>query len=214
MKYPELESSTLEFKLNIPKNDQIIKTIIGFCNQFGGKLVIGVDDQGEIIGLDEKDVDSMLEYLDKAIYESCSPPIIPLIYQRRFGDKIILVIQVPSGMNKPYYRQSDGLEKGTYIRLGRSTNRANADVIEELRWRSRGRFYDSLPVYHAERSDLLDSAIEEFNRRKKIAKDMPVTDELLHSYQLIVEEHGKVYPTTAGILLFGKKRQKVILVKA
>ncbi len=36
-RHPESESALLEFKREVPKNEQIIKTIIGFCNQKGGK---------------------------------------------------------------------------------------------------------------------------------------------------------------------------------
>lgn len=36
--YPELESSTLEFKSTFPKSDQIIKIMIAFCNHHGAKL--------------------------------------------------------------------------------------------------------------------------------------------------------------------------------
>lgn len=36
MRYSEQESATVEWKVALPKNDQIIKTIIGFCNQNGG----------------------------------------------------------------------------------------------------------------------------------------------------------------------------------
>jgi predicted transcriptional regulator YheO len=36
--FTEKESSTLEFKQELPKNNQIVKTIIGFANQFGGRL--------------------------------------------------------------------------------------------------------------------------------------------------------------------------------
>ncbi|MGL5626697.1 MAG: AlbA family DNA-binding domain-containing protein [Candidatus Rhabdochlamydia sp.] len=42
-RYPESESALLEFKREVPKNEQIIKTIIGFCNQKGGKLILGID---------------------------------------------------------------------------------------------------------------------------------------------------------------------------
>ncbi len=35
MKYPRKKSSTIEFKRELPKNDQIIKTVVGFCNQKG-----------------------------------------------------------------------------------------------------------------------------------------------------------------------------------
>ena len=67
MKYPGLESSTLEFKQSIPEKDQIIKTIIGFCNRNGGKLIIGVGATGEIIGVAEEEVQKIMEHLDKGI---------------------------------------------------------------------------------------------------------------------------------------------------
>ena len=53
MKYPEQESSLLEFKQKVPKNDQIIKTVVGFCNHKGGKLIIGVENDGTIVGVQE-----------------------------------------------------------------------------------------------------------------------------------------------------------------
>jgi ATP-dependent DNA helicase RecG len=47
--FREKESSTLEFKQELPKNNQIVKTIIGFANQFGGRLIIGVAENGSIV---------------------------------------------------------------------------------------------------------------------------------------------------------------------
>ena len=131
MKYPKQESSTIEFKQELPKNEQIIKTVIGFCNQKGGKLIVGVKNDGTITGLDEEKIQTVLEFLDKAIFEASSPPIIPKIYAQNIGKKTILIIEVSSGMNKPYFIKSKGLEKGTYVRLGRSTLRATSDMIEE-----------------------------------------------------------------------------------
>ncbi len=208
MKYPLRESSTLEFKRQIPKNDQIIKTIIGFCNQNGGKLLIGVDDDGTIYGVPESEINKMLEYLDKSIYEAITPPIIPQVYAQHIGDKTILIIEVSSGSNKPYYVTSEGLEKGTYIRLGCSTMHANADIIEELKWRSRGLSFDMMPVYHARREDLNDDAFKSFlATRKSGFKGLENIDEFLFAYHLMVREHAYIYPTVAGILLFGKKPQ-------
>jgi ATP-dependent DNA helicase RecG len=54
MKYPERESSTLELKRELPKNDQIVKTVIGFSNQSGGRLIVGVADDGTVVGIEEK----------------------------------------------------------------------------------------------------------------------------------------------------------------
>jgi ATP-dependent DNA helicase RecG len=45
------ESKTLEYKAELPKGEQLAKTLIAFANGSGGKLVIGVDDQRQWIGL-------------------------------------------------------------------------------------------------------------------------------------------------------------------
>lgn len=208
MKYNEVESSTIELKREIPKNEQIIKTTIGFCNQNGGKLIIGVNNDGTIIGINENEIQKALEYLEKSIYESTAPSIIPLIYTQQIAGKLLLIIEVSSGMNKPYYLRSEGLEKGVYIRLGRSTVRANADMIEELKWQSRGREFDEMAVYNATVNDLDQDKIADFlsKRIRKRKSEISLKD-ALSSYHLIIKEHAHTYPTTAGILLFGKEPQ-------
>ena len=45
------ESKTLEFKESLPKNDSIAKTAIAFSNTSGGRLIIGVNDKREIVGI-------------------------------------------------------------------------------------------------------------------------------------------------------------------
>ena len=73
MKYPGQESSKLEFKSIIPANAKIIKTIIGFCNAKGGKLVIGVKNDGIIEGISEDTAHQAMEWLDHAIYKASTP---------------------------------------------------------------------------------------------------------------------------------------------
>lgn len=68
MKYAETESSFFEFKREMPKNNQIIKTITGFCNRYGGKIIIDINDDRTIIGVSDHDVGEM-------IYETTSPPL-------------------------------------------------------------------------------------------------------------------------------------------
>ncbi len=207
MKYPESESSTVEWKVAFPEKEQIIKTIIGFCNRFGGKLVIGVANNGEIIGIEESLAEKQMEHLDKMIYESSSPPIIPLVHTQRIADKVILLIEVSSGMNKPYYIKSMGMEKGVFVRLGRSSMRANADMIEELKWSSRGLHFDLSSLYHAAEDDLDKEALEDFFSIRK-GKKKGSSDAIFSSFNIINEEHKVTYPTVTGILLFGKHPEK------
>ncbi len=45
------ESHHLEFKLEEENNKDFAKTIVSFANTDGGKILIGVKDDGEIIGV-------------------------------------------------------------------------------------------------------------------------------------------------------------------
>jgi ATP-dependent DNA helicase RecG len=189
IRYPEMESSFLEFKREVPKNDQIIKTIIGFCNQKGGKLILGVADDRTIVGLPELVIEHLLESLDHAIYEACHPTIIPVISQQRFGDKSILIISVSAGMNKPYYRKSEGMHRGTFVRIGRSTVKATPEMIEELKWQSHNIDFEKLPIYRAKTEDIDGQLVQKFlNARKNHAK-AETSQEIMRSYSLILEEH-------------------------
>lgn len=209
MKYLEPESSTIEWKSSFPEKEQIVKTIIGFCNRFGGKLVIGIANNGEIVGIDESAAEAQMEHLDKMIYESSAPPIIPLVHAQRIGDKVVLLIEVSSGMNKPYYIKSLGMEKGVFVRLGRSTMRANADMIEELKWSSRGLYFDLSSLYHATADDLDMESIENFFSIRKGKKKSSI-DAILDSFNIINEEHKSKYPTVTGMLIFGKRPEKYL----
>ncbi len=213
MKYPCEESSILEFKREIPKNDQIIKTVVGFCNQKGGEVIIGVDNDGTVIGVPEEKVTQLLEYLDKSIYDATSPAIVPRIFSQRIGEKVVVVVRVSEGMNKPYHIKAAGIKEGTYIRVGRTTSLAKPETIEELKWQSRPRSfsYDSMPVYDATIEDLDLEKFREFLTLRRQAPKGPINiDKLLRAYFLVTEEQGYSYPTIAGILLFGKDPQRFL----
>lgn len=207
MRYPEEESSTVEWKREIPHNDQIIKTVIAFCNHHGGKIVMGVANSGEILGISQEEIEETMEFLDKAIHEACHPPIIPRVYAQRFEERTLLIIEVSPGMSKPYFRKAEGLDRGTYIRLGRSTLRATPDMIEELRWQSTGIDFETLPNHRATKEDLDEEALQYFLDHRKNHAKAPCTDPVLRSYSLLALEHSKFYPTQAALLLFGKHPQ-------
>lgn len=51
------ESKTVEFKAKLPdKSETYMKTIIAFANTSGGKLIIGIDDNKSIIGIDKDNI--------------------------------------------------------------------------------------------------------------------------------------------------------------
>lgn len=74
------EGKTVEFKVNFLKNNQITKTICAFANRAGGYLVIGINDENKIIGLNNNQVNDYLEKLPNIIHDSIYPMLLPEIY--------------------------------------------------------------------------------------------------------------------------------------
>ncbi len=207
MKYPESESATIEWKETLPQKQPIYKTIVGFCNQNGGKIILGIKDDGSIVGLPQNQVEELLETLERDIYLACSPPIIPKVFAKRIEDRIIVIVEVSPGMNKPYYITSEGLEQGTYIRIGAHTVKANNAMIEELRWQARGLHFETMLHYQTSHKDLDGKKIRAFLNARRNQNKVKYSDAILKAYHLIGEEHTKYLATNAGLLLFGKRPQ-------
>ena len=210
MKYAGKESSTLEFKEKIPSKQQIIKSVLGFCNLYGGKIVIGVNDNQEIVGVPEEKIEDLIDTLHRSIHESSTPPVLPAVYTQRIDEKILLVIEVSSGMNKPYFRTSEGMAKGTYIRIGTQTVKTTSEMIEELKWKSRGRFLDELPVYAAAANDIDDDVFQTFLNDRPAKFQKTKIKEVMSHYNILIKEHLQTYPTVGGVLLFGKNPQRFL----
>lgn len=207
MRFSGTESNTLEFKAEIPLNNQIVKTAIALCNTNGGRIVLGVADDGRIVGLSDRDIEESMERLDTAIFDACMPHILPKLYAQRLGEKTVLIIEISEGMNKPYYLNVEGVDKGTYIRLGRHTVHAPPEIIQELTWKSKGIDFEKMPVFDARLDDLENASIEHFIKNRKNAGVAILDDQTLKSYGLISYDQSKKYPSVAGLLLFGKKPQ-------
>ena len=54
------ESKTLEFKQQLPKEQQITKTLIAFANGSGGKFIVGVTDDRQLVGIQDDIFDKQL----------------------------------------------------------------------------------------------------------------------------------------------------------
>ncbi|MCF8363474.1 MAG: ATP-binding protein [Prolixibacteraceae bacterium] len=97
------ESKTLELKEALPKHDNIAKTVIAFSNTSGGKLIIGVNDQRRIIGINGNDLFEIQDKIASIISDNCSPDIMPEIYSVNIHGSLVLVIEVVRGNLKPYF---------------------------------------------------------------------------------------------------------------
>lgn len=126
-----VESETLEFKREY--SETIRNTVIAFANCNGGTILVGVDDDGVVVGLD--DVDKTALRITNMIRNSIRPDI--TLFTRfepvdRNG-RHFLRITVERGSGRPYYIAKRGLRPaGVYVRQGPSSVQASDFRIREL----------------------------------------------------------------------------------
>jgi len=93
------ESEVLEFKSHIPDARHLAAIISAFANTDGGRLIVGIRDDGSIVGLDDAD---RIRLQIKQALKSISPPIQVEIETVSIDGKSILVVTVPKGSQSPY----------------------------------------------------------------------------------------------------------------
>jgi len=194
------ENKRLEFKARLPKNDAIVKTIIAFSNTAGGRLIIGVGDDRELVGVDDSDIFELKDRVSSLIFDSCHPNILPEIYTLNIEEKLLLVVEVFRGNLLPYYLKSEGKNSGTYIRVGATNRQASLENIIDLERQRHNISYDEeVNFEYPLDSFALDTLYKEF---EKIGKSCD--REKLKNLRLIKEFNGVLMPTNALAIIFGK----------
>ncbi len=125
------EGKTLEFKRDLSSIEPIMKTLVAFANTSGGSLIIGVDDNKKVLGVE--DVLAMEEKITSCVADNIVPLLLPNIKIAALGKKNILIIELASMFHfGPFYLKKKGRGKGVMVRLGSSTRQATPEMIKEL----------------------------------------------------------------------------------
>lgn len=193
------EDKTLEFKREL-SSKSLIKTIVAFANTAGGLLVIGVDDDKTIVGVDDPlDVE---EKLTSLIADNITPFLLPTIKIVTHQDKSLVLIQVPflAAMG-PFYLKQLGKEKGVMVRLGSSSREASTEMIQELKRLHHSQGFDALPCPQASYDDLDQVLLKKLFARN----DQSVTQAKLMTLKILVPYGEKIVPSNAGVILFAKE---------
>ena len=124
MKYEE--SDRVELKREMVKD--LDKEIIAFLNTHGGTIYIGVDDDGNVVGVPRELKDEYDEKISSILTNNIKPNCRSKV-EFDYNDDV-LVMNICEGDSKPYYLTEKGPKpSGTYIRVGRSKRPANDDEI-------------------------------------------------------------------------------------
>ena len=125
------ESETIELKEVVV--DEIKKEIIAFANCDGGKLYIGVQDDGTVVGVDDPDGVSL--QISNMVRDAIKPDVTMFLHYKTIeeGGKEIVVVDIQRGTDRPYYLAKKGMRpEGVYVRQGYSSVPATDTAIRRM----------------------------------------------------------------------------------
>jgi ATP-dependent DNA helicase RecG len=195
------ESSGVDFKRDVLENHMLARALVAFSNLDGGRVLLGVDDDGTIFGTTRPDLE---EWVMTACRDKIRPSIIPFFEVIRDVEpgKDIAVVSVTRGYDvHSVWHQN---RNTYYIRVGTQSREPTPEELGRL-FQQRGSFRAELrPVSGARLSDLDRRRLRDYFARIR-QQDVPADEDeagwqtLLLNTEIMTEEGV----TVAGMLLFG-----------
>lgn len=122
------ETENIEFKSQF--TEEIYKEVIAFANTDGGVVYVGIDNEGNVVGL--SDVDKEYTRITNGIRDAIQPDV-TMFVRFTVQDNKVVRITVSEGTNKPYYLKGKGLKpNGVFVRQGTSSVPASLDQIRQM----------------------------------------------------------------------------------
>ena len=189
------EDATIEFKRELPHRNSLADEIAAFANAKGGVILIGVDNDGEIIGIDRQELGDV----EKAVVEICQDSIDPIVLifteKLRINDKNLLKIEVPRSLF--VHKTSNGY----FVRQGSSKREMPTEQLARLfQTRSQARIitFDEQFVPNTHKGTLRKDLYQRFITEGATEDEI---DDLLLKRHLLVKEGQEIRASVAGVLM-------------
>lgn len=198
------ENSGVEFKRDTIDNRKLAKELVAFSNLQGGRVLLGVEDDGSVIGVTRDDLELWVMTVCR---DKIRPELIPYFEMIRDvePDKDVAVVLVDRGWTVHHVWHSN--HRTYYIRVGTQSREASAEELERL-FQQRGAF-------RLELRGVSGSSKEDFDYRRLYdyfhrirTQDTPDLgnkgdwQNLLVNTEFLVDEDDTTPATVAGLLLF------------
>jgi len=130
------EGPTIEFKRLIHSAPKIARSIVSFANTSGGTILIGVDDDRRIVGIQSEK--EMLAVIDEALRYHVEPKPRLEVRIEEFKRRMVLLIDIPESPERPHFhierliRRDTGkrtVERRVFMRDGSHNKAVNEDQI-------------------------------------------------------------------------------------
>lgn len=206
------ENIHTEFKETLVHPDDLAASIVAFANTDGGQLIIGVDKNHNILGVE--DSDRIMRDVDNIAANNCEPPVTVIQevlfteskekQEKRKAAKIlvqkpVIVVNIPKGDMRPY-RTNRGIY---YIRTSSGRRQASREELLRLFQATESLYYDETPLPRLSIADIDLDALDRYLEATGQEDLKNNRERLLESWRLL----SKGYPTIAGIALFGRQPQ-------
>ena len=201
------ESPRVAFGRDGVRPEKLGRDLAAMLNSGGGKILLGVADDGSVAGLARSRQDTERWVLD-SVRENVRPPFIPDLEFIALDGRMVGVVGAPAdGPDRPYKAREE-TAWGTFMRVG-GTSRA-ASRQEE------GRLYQSSPIVRHDLRAIPGSGLEDLDRRRLanyfgvvLGRPVPAVEDregwlrLLADADLLKRSGSSAAATLAGLLLFG-----------
>jgi len=107
------EDQHLDFKQSITSPNKIARTMVAFANSEGGRIVIGVDDYGDVVGIDAEQEKYMMIQAGKKF---CDPPIFVHFTTMEEQQMTVLIAEIESSKSEHRALNESG-EWNFYVRV-------------------------------------------------------------------------------------------------
>lgn len=151
------ESSFLEFKHKVASPEKLAKEIAAFANTNGGKILIGVADNGEMVG-----IESYMEeefWVSQATEDCCVPVPKITIELVSFSGKDILLVDVPEAEKKPVYVKGKK-QRTVYVRRRDESVVASDEMVDVLK---KGSAQEGITFEYGNKERLLFRFLNEYS---------------------------------------------------
>ena len=207
------ENSGVEFKRDDLRPEQLAKEVAALANFQGGRILLGVEDDGTITGVQRADLERWV--MDTVFGRYVHPMIIPFYEGVQVDGQLrVAVISISQGTTKPYVVRHDGRED-IYIRVGSTSQLASRE--------QQARLFAIGGMLHAEMLPVSGSGLRDLSRERLTDylamivgdKELPNTDEAWDVRLCglgFMGEHkdGPPVCTIAGLVLFGHSPRQLL----
>ncbi|MBI2319891.1 MAG: putative DNA binding domain-containing protein [Betaproteobacteria bacterium] len=212
------EHQRTEFKAAEADAADVARAITAMANSGGGTLLLGVGDDGSLLGLwyaqpphlarnirTLPDLSGWRQFVVNVSRHNCEPAVPIGVEHVRVEGHDVLVVHVPDGQDKPY--RANGR---VYVRIDREVHEATREEVARPMVESGRVQYERLPVTDAELAELDDALVRDYFtkvRRLPYPEDPTERARLLVNLGFATQHASRVVPTVAGLLLFGARPQ-------